>query len=102
LLITFGKCHGGWLCTACNNTLHIGMQSDTPDYRLSSRTFMLNPIARFLYWNMNFHIDQHMYTKVPCYRLPALHARIGCDLPPAPRGLLATWREISLQAGHRP
>jgi fatty acid desaturase len=102
LLITFGKCYGGWLFMACNHTQHIGLQTDTPDYRRSCRTFTLNPVARFLYWNMNFHIDHHMFTQVPCYRLPALHAVIRHDLPPASRGLLATWREISAQGCRRP
>ena len=35
----------------------------------------------FLYWNMNYHIDHHMYAGVPFYNLPKLHEAIARDLP---------------------
>jgi fatty acid desaturase len=35
-----------------------------------------------------------MFPAVPFYNLPALRATIAHDLPPAPHGLLATWRQI--------
>lgn len=94
LLTTLGKCYGGWLFLGCNNTQHSGVQANVPDYRLSSRSFTLNPLLRILYWHMNFHIEHHMYTQVPCYRLQQLHRHIENDLPPPPRGILAAWREI--------
>jgi fatty acid desaturase len=59
------------------------------DFRLSTRTIILNPLLRFLYWHMNFHIEHHKYAAVPCYRLGTLHRLIRHDLPPSPRGLLA-------------
>ena len=95
VLVTCGKCYGGWLFLACNNTQHIAVQGNVADYRLCCRTFTLNPFVRFLYWQMNFHTDHHMYTQVPCYRLARLHQAIEHDLPPAPRGILAVWREIA-------
>ena len=95
LLTTFAPFYGAWLFFLCNNTQHIGLQDNVPDFRLCSRTFTMNPFVTFLYWHMNYHIEHHMYAAVPCYHLAALHARIRHDLPPCPHGLLATWQEIA-------
>jgi len=86
--------YGGWLFFLCNNTQHVGLQDHVNDFRLCSRTFTLNPVVRFLYWQMNYHIEHHMYAAVPCYRLKKLHELIKHDLPPTPRGLIGVWREI--------
>lgn len=95
VVTTFGKGYGSWLFFLCNNAQHVGMQSNVPDFRLCARTIALNPLVGFLYWNMNFHVDHHMYTLVPCYRLRDLHREIRHDLPHVHRGLLPTWREIA-------
>ena len=94
LLITFANFYGDWLLFLCNNTQHVGLMDNVPDYRLCTRTFFLNPFLRFLYWNMNYHIEHHMYAAVPCYNLRKLHDAIAHDLPSCTDGLLATWREI--------
>jgi fatty acid desaturase len=54
----------------------------------------MNPLFRFLYSNMNYHVEHHMFPMVPFYRLPALHALIRHDLPEPYDGLLAAYREI--------
>ena len=87
--------YGSWLFFLCNNTQHIGLQDDVPDFRLCCRTFTLNPVVQFLYWHMNYHTEHHMYAAVPCYRLGQLHRLIKHDLPPCPHGIVATWREIA-------
>ena len=43
----------------------------------------MNPISRFVYWNMNYHVEHHMFPMVPFHALPALHAEIKDDLPDA-------------------
>ena len=95
VLVTFAPFYGGWLFFLCNNTQHIGLQDNVPDFRLCCRTFRLNPVVRLLYWHMNFHTEHHMYAAVPCYRLGQLHRLIKHDLPPCPRDLVATWQEIA-------
>ncbi len=95
VLTTLAPFYGGWLFFLCNNTQHIGLQDDVPDFRFCCRTFTLNPLVQFLYWHMNFHTEHHMYAAVPCYRLARLHRLIKHDLPPCPHGLVATWREIA-------
>lgn len=95
LLVTFAPFYGGWLFFLCNNTQHIGLQDFVPDFRLCCRTFTLNPLVRFLYWQMNYHTEHHMYAAVPCYNLGRLHAAIRHDLPPCPHGLVQVWKQIA-------
>jgi len=95
VLVTLAPFYGGWLHFLCNNTQHIGLQDNVPDFRLCSRTFTLNPLVRFLYWHMNYHIEHHMYAAVPCYNLDKLHKLIKHDLPPCNHGIIATWKEIA-------
>lgn len=95
VVTTLAPFYGSWLFFLCNNTQHIGLQDNVPDYRLCCRTFTLNPLVRFLYWHMNYHTEHHMYAAVPCYHLGRLHRLIKHDLPLCPHGLLATWKEIA-------
>ena len=95
VLVTLAPFYGGWLFFLCNNTQHIGLQDYVPDFRLCCRTFTLHPVVRFLYWQMNYHTEHHMYAAVPCYNLGRLHAMIRHDLPPCPDGLVAVWCEIA-------
>lgn len=95
-ILTCGaQSYGAWLFFLCNNTQHIGLEDNVDDFRLCCRTFTLNPVVRFLYWQMNYHIEHHMYAGVPCYNLGRLHELIRHDLPPTPRGLFGVWKEIS-------
>jgi fatty acid desaturase len=94
VVVTFARFYGSWLHQLCNNTQHIGLTDQTPDFRLSCRTFTCNPFVQFLYWHMNFHVEHHMYAAVPCYRLGKLHRLIRHDLPHTPHGLYATWKQI--------
>jgi len=95
VLITLAPFYGGWLLFLCNNTQHIGLQDDVPDFRLCCRTVILNPFVSFVYWRMNYHTEHHMYAAVPCYNLAKLHEEIKHDLPRCPAGLVQTWKEIA-------
>lgn len=86
---------GSWLFFLCNNTQHVGLQDHVSDFRLCCRTFTLNPFVRFLYWQMNYHTEHHMYAAVPCYNLGELHRIVRDDLPPTPHGLVGVWRDIN-------
>lgn len=94
VLITLAPFYGGWLLFLCNNTQHVGLQDNVPDFRLCTRTIILNPFVSFLYWHMNYHTEHHMYAAVPCYNLGKLHRVIASDLPHCNVGLYATWKEI--------
>lgn len=94
LLITCGRFYGSWLFYLCNNTQHVGLQDKVPDFRLCCRTVILSPFPRFLYWQMNYHTEHHMYAAVPCYNLGKLHKLVKEDLPHCPHGLIEAWSQI--------
>ncbi len=64
------------------------------DHRLNTRTVYMNPLCRFLYVNMNYHIEHHMFPMVPFHALPRLHEMVKDQMPPAYRGFLDAYREI--------
>ena len=86
--------YGRWLATILGVSQHAGLAENVLDHRLNARTIRMNPVLRFVYWNMNFHVEHHMFPMVPYHALPALHAEIAGDLPEPYPGLVATYREI--------
>ena len=75
--------------------MHCGLKSNETDFRKSVRTITLDPVSEFLYWNMNWHLEHHMYAGVPCYNLKALYRATAEDMP-APRTLLGAWQEMRM------
>jgi len=75
-------------------TQHIGLAEDVLDHRLNCRTMYINRFSRFVYWNMNYHVEHHMFPMVPYHRLPELHREILKDCPPPYVGFWACYREI--------
>ncbi|MCU0786548.1 MAG: fatty acid desaturase, partial [Verrucomicrobia bacterium] len=57
--------YGTWLMPVYSTTQHAGLAENVLDHRLNCRTVLMNPINRFLYWNMNYHIEHHMFPLVP-------------------------------------
>jgi fatty acid desaturase len=85
---------------------HGGLAENVNDHRLNSRMVYMNPISLFIYWNMNYHVDHHMFPMVPYHQLPALHDKIRHDLP-APNSsipqalaemLPVLWRQLRNEA----
>jgi fatty acid desaturase len=94
LFIGLPSIYGGWLYNFFGLTQHAGLPENTRDHRLNSRTVLMNPVYRFLYWNMNYHVEHHMFPMVPYHALPQLHAEIGHDLPPPYPSTWAAYREV--------
>lgn len=94
VLIGLPTFYGSWLHHLMASLQHAGLAEDVPDHRLNSRTVMMNPFFRFVYSNMNFHVEHHMYPMVPFYNLPALHEEIKADCPPAYPNCWAAFREM--------
>ena len=94
VVYTFGTFYCGWLGFLCGVPQHYGLNSNIPDFRMNTRTFTCSWLPAFYYWNMQYHLEHHMYPAVPFYNLPKLRRAIEHDLPPAPHGLLATWKEM--------
>ena len=73
---------------------HGGLAEDVLDHRLNSRTVYMNPVSRWIYWNMNYHVEHHMFPMVPYYALPALHDLIRHDLPKPNTSIFQAYREM--------
>jgi len=94
VIFTFGCHYAHWLVNLCWIPEHIGLSPNVPDFRLCCRTYTCGPLIAFIHWNMQYHVEHHMFPAVPFYNLPRLRKAIEHDLPPAHHGLWATWSEI--------
>ena len=74
--------YGSWLMPIYGYTQHAGLAENVLDHRLNCRTVYMNLIHRYLYWNMNYHVEHHMFPLVPYHNLPKLHEIVKPDMPP--------------------
>jgi len=86
--------YGAWLMVVYGYTQHAGLAENVLDHRLNCRTVYMNPLNRYLYWNMNYHVEHHMFPLVPYHALPRLHALIKADTPTPYASILEAYREI--------
>ena len=78
----------GWLApmVVINTLVNIrGMSQHTflpeADHPIrGSRTILSNPVTRFFMCNENYHLEHHLYPRVPWYNLPAVHRRVKQEL----------------------
>jgi fatty acid desaturase len=94
VLIGGPRLYGAFLLYVFSLTQHAGMGENVLDHRLNTRTVQLNVVSRFLYWNMNYHVEHHMFPMVPYHRLAELHEEIKHDCAPPYPSLWAAYREI--------
>ena len=94
LLIGLPRLYGAWHHVMTGLLQHGGLAENVIDHRLNSRTVLMNPISRFIYWNMNYHVEHHMFPMVPYHALPALHEKIKHDLPVATPSIAHGFREM--------
>lgn len=107
VLIGGPRIYGAWHMVMVGLLQHGGLAEDVLDHRLNSRTVYMNRISRWLYWNMNYHVEHHMFPMVPYHALPKLHALIMDDLPPANPSIwhayvemLSALRRQKVEPGH--
>jgi fatty acid desaturase len=86
--------YGGIVVILHGVTQHLGLYEDVLDHRLNTRTVYMNPINRFLYWNMNYHIEHHMFPMVPYHALAKLHEEMKGDCPKANPSLSNALKEV--------
>lgn len=94
LLIGLPNFYGAWMMPIYGFTQHAGLAENVLDHRLNCRTVYMNFIHRFLYWNMNYHIEHHMFPLVPYYNLPRLHEVVRDDMPRPYTSIYDAWKEI--------
>ena len=72
---------GGPIMLMFNIIQHAEMQENSPSIIESTRTFRTDLVGRFLYLNMNNHVEHHLYPQVPFFSLPKLHEAVADQTP---------------------
>lgn len=75
---------------------HVELQENAPSILDSTRSFRTGWLGRFLYMNMNNHIEHHLYPQAPFHALPALNDAIQDQLPEPDPGFFRTNWEVFL------
>ena len=94
MIIGLPRLYGAWHHVMTGLLQHLGLAENVSDHRLNTRTVLMNPISRFIYLNMNYHVEHHMFTMVPYYRLPELHELIKHDLPEPEQSIFSAYRKL--------
>jgi fatty acid desaturase len=94
MVIGLPRLYGAWHHVMTGLLQHGGLADNVIDHRLNSRTVLMNPFSRFIYWNMNYHVEHHMFPMVPYHALPRLHELIKADLPAPNRSIAEAFREM--------
>ena len=81
---------GGPIMLMFNIIQHAEMQEDSPSIIESTRTFRTDFVGRFLYLNMNNHVEHHLYPQVPFFSLPELHKAVADQTPKPDPGFWGT------------
>ena len=94
MLIGLPRLYGAWHHVMTGLLQHGGLADNVIDHRLNSRSVYMNPVSRFIYWNMNYHVEHHMFPMVPYHALPQLHEMIKHDLPAPNTSIIDGYREM--------
>jgi fatty acid desaturase len=94
MAIGLPRMYGAWHLVMVGVLQHSGLADNVVDYRLNTRTVYMNPITRFIYWNMNYHVEHHMYPLVPFHAMPRLHELVKDDLPAPNPSIWHAYREM--------
>lgn len=94
MLVGLPRLYGSWHMVLTGLLQHIGLADNVIDHRLNSRTVYMNPVSRWIYWNMNYHVEHHMFPMVPYHALPKLHELIKHDLPAPNPSMWHAYREV--------
>ena len=94
MLVGLPRLFGSWHYVMTGLLQHLGLAENVSDHRLNTRTVLMNPISRFIYLNMNYHLEHHLFTMVPYYNLPKLHLLIKHDVPPPEPSIPAAFMRL--------
>jgi len=94
MYVLMPRFYGAWHHQLCSLTQHAGLAENVRDHRLNTRTVEMSAVHRFLYLNMNYHLEHHMFPMVPFHALAKLHEAIKDQLPRSCTGFIDAYREI--------
>ena len=86
--------YGNTILMICGMTQHAGLADNIKDHRKSTRTVIMNPFFSFLYSNMEYHIEHHIFPKIPCHNLKAFHHVVKDQMPTPKKGIINAYKEI--------
>jgi len=73
---------------------HVEMAENRASILESTRSFRTAWPGRFLYMNMNNHVEHHLFPQVPFFALPALREALAEQLPAPDPGFFRTNAEV--------
>ncbi|WP_136440503.1 fatty acid desaturase [Pacificoceanicola onchidii] len=73
---------------------HVELQENAPSILDSTRSFRGHWLSRFLYMNMNNHVEHHLYPNVPFHALPKLAEAVKDQVPEPDPGFVRTNWEV--------
>ena len=94
IMIILPPFYGNTILMICALTQHAGLADNVKDHRKSTRTVILNPLFSFLYSNMEYHIEHHIFPKVPCHNLKKLHKYLKEQFPRPCNGVFDAYKVI--------
>ena len=94
IMIIFPPFYGNTVLMICAMTQHAGLADNIKDHRKSTRTVIMNPFFSFLYSNMEYHIEHHIFPKIPCHNLKKFHKIVKNQMPEPHYGIISAYRSI--------
>lgn len=95
LLLLLPRFYGAPVSQMMNLTQHAGLAENVLDHRMNTRTVYMGRGLRFIYMNMNYHVEHHMFPMVPFHALAQLHEAIRDQCPPPYANVWAAWKELA-------
>lgn len=80
---------------------HVELQENSPSILESTRSFRTSALGRFLYMNMNNHVEHHLYPQVPFHALPKLADAVKTQVPEPDPGFFRTNWEVLVVVARR-
>ena len=94
VMIILPPFYGNTILMICGMTQHAGLADNIKDHRKSTRTVIMNPFFSFLYSNMEYHIEHHIFPKIPCHNLKKFHKIVKNQMPEPHNGIISAYRSI--------
>ena len=94
IMIILPPFYGNTILMICGMTQHAGLADNINDHRKSTRTVIMNPFFSFLYSNMEYHIEHHIFPKIPCHNLKKFHKIVKNQMPEPHYGIISAYRSI--------
>ena len=94
IMIILPPFYGNTILMLLGMTQHAGLADNIKDHRKSTRTVIMNPFFSFLYSNMEYHIEHHIFPKIPCHNLKKFHKIVKNQMPEPHYGIISAYRSI--------